>query len=264
MKELVNIPWDRLSLIFLLMAIPLWAFWHYGTDQVRGTLIALGRMALQLVLVGVYLGFIFDLDRIWLNCLWVVIMIGVGGFTTVSRAGLVLRPFILVPVLFGLLISVIVVDLYAFGIVLSLDTPFHARYFIPITGMLIGNSMRSSIIGLEVYYHKLERERTLYRFALGAGATQNEALRPFMREALQRAFNPAIGTMATVGIISLPGMMTGQILGGSDPMIAIKYQIVLMVIIFVSSAINVLVGIFLANRYIFNERPVVKRRVLNG
>ncbi len=262
MEDITDIQWGELGLIFLLMAIPLGTFWYYGTGQVKSTLTAILRMAVQLILVGLYLGFIFDLDAPWLNMLWVVVMVGVGGYTTVTRAGLVRKPFMLIPILLGLLISVALMDAYTFGFVIDLGSPFHARYFIPISGMMIGNSMRSSIIGLEVYYHKLGRERTLYRYAIANGATHNEALRPFMREALQRAFDPAIATMATVGIISLPGMMTGQILGGSDPMIAIKYQIVLMVIIFVSSVINVLVGIFLADRYIFDERPVMRRFVL--
>lgn len=155
--------------------------------------------------------------------------------------------------LFALAISLIVVDIYFLGIVIKLDNLFEAKYIIPITGMLLGNCITGNIIGLNAYYGKLQKEPTLYRYALANGATHSEALLPFMRTALQTAFNPIIASMAVIGLISLPGMMTGQILGGSSPIIAIKYQIMLIITIFVSSIITVVLTIFVSNHFIFNK-----------
>ncbi len=100
-----------------------------------------------------------------------------------------------------------------------------------------------------------------YRWELGNGATRSEALLLFIRFALQRAFNPLIATTAIMGLISLPGMMTGQILGGSDPMVAVKYQIMILVVIFASTSLNVWLTLKLSDRIAFdawdNFRPEI-------
>ena len=158
-----------------------------------------------------------------------------------------------IPVLLGMLVSIIIVDAYFFGVVIQLKNLFEALYLIPITGMLLGNCIRSNVMGLSVFYERLKKEPTLYRYALANGATRGEALIPYWKEALKLAFNPTIASIAVVGLISLPGMMTGQILGGSSPMVAIKYQIMLMITIFTSSIITVVLTILIANRFVFNS-----------
>jgi len=162
-------------------------------------------------------------------------------------------------VLIAIAVSVLLVDLYFLGVVVRLDFLFDARYFIPITGMLIGNCLSNDIVALNTYYHSLTREQTLYRFALANGATRGEALGGFMRDALKKSLNPTIATTAVVGLISLPGMMTGQILGGSDPMVAIKYQIMIMITIMVSTLLTVILSILICNRFVFDGFGMMKR-----
>ena len=82
---------------------------------------------------------------------------------------------------------------------------------------------------------------------------------PFKKEALKNAFNPVIASVAIVGLISLPGMMTGQILGGSSPVIAVKYQIMLMITIFSSSIISVVLSIYFADKYVFDGFDNLKK-----
>ncbi len=251
MNDTVNIEWTALLSGYVLFTIPLAAFWYFSTGLIRDTVIAIVRMTVQLILVGLYLEFIFQLNNVWVNLLWVLVMIGIAGYTIVRRSDLDYKLY-LFPVMLGVAIGMIVVDAYFFGVVLPLESTFEARYFIPLSGMILGNSIRSSIIGLDAYYNRLQREKTLYRYALANGATRSEGLRPFMRDGLRKAFNPAIATMAMVGLISLPGMMTGQILGGTAPALAIKYQIMLMITIFVASVITVLLAVFISNRFLFN------------
>jgi putative ABC transport system permease protein len=83
-----------------------------------------------------------------------------------------------------------------------------------------------------------------------------------MKEALRTAFNPLIASITVIGLISLPGMMTGQILGGSSPNIAIKYQIMLMLTIFVSTVLTVYLTIIISNRFVFDEYGNLKKGVL--
>ena len=119
--------------------------------------------------------------------------------------------------------------------------------------MLLGNCIQSNIIGLTAYYSRLREDQLLYYYALANGATRDEALFPFMRDALRKAANPAIASMAVIGLVSLPGMMTGQILGGSNPRVAIKYQIMIMIAIFTASLLTVISAIFIANKFAFDD-----------
>ena len=86
----------------------------------------------------------------------------------------------------------------------------------------------------------------------------SEALTPFMREALIKSFNPTIASMAVMGLIALPGTMTGQILGGSSPSVAIKYQIMLMITIFASSLISVLLTLWISRKKTFDKYGMTK------
>lgn len=246
-----DISWVDLGLGYLLLVIPLLAFRYYQTGLVRSTLIAIARMTVQLLLVGAYLGVIFRWNSAWVNILWVVAMVVVAAFTVVRRSELS-RKLFLIPVLIAIAASVLLVDVYFLGVVVRLDFLFDARYFIPITGMLIGNCLSNNIVALNTFYHSLSKEQTLYRFALANGATRNEALAGFMREALRKSLNPTIATTAVVGLISLPGMMTGQILGGSNPEVAIKYQIMIMITVLVSTLLTVIFSILICNRFVFD------------
>ena len=250
-KGVIDIPWTYLISGYFLMIIPLIIFRYYRTGLVSSTIWALVRMTFQLLLVGLYLEYIFRWDNVWLNMLWVLIMTVVASYTVIKRTGLRLRMFFLT-VLAATVLSIVLIDYYFLGFVIGLKNILTARYFIPITGMLLGNSLKNVIIALDSYYKRIDEEETSYRWQLADGATHSEALLPFMRYALKRAFNPLIATTAVMGLISLPGMMTGQILGGSDPMVAVKYQIMILVVIFASTSLNVWLTIIFSNRIAFD------------
>lgn len=110
-----------------------------------------------------------------------------------------------------------------------------------------------NVIGLNTYYAGLRREQQLYYFLLGNGATRNEAIAPFVRQALIKAFSPGIANMAVTGLVALPGTMIGQILGGSSPHVAIKYQIMIVVITVVVSMLSLMMTIFLASQKSFDS-----------
>jgi putative ABC transport system permease protein len=153
------------------------------------------------------------------------------------------------------------IDFYFLGFVIGLKNMLTARYFIPITGMLLGNSLKNVIIALDAFYRRIDAEEVTYRWLLGNGAEHSEALLPFMQQALRKAFNPLIATTAVMGLISLPGMMTGQILGGSDPMVAVKYQIMILIVIFSSTILNVWLTIRFSQRVAFDRMGNLKRDI---
>lgn len=256
-----EISWGDLAMGYLLLLIPLLVFKYYQSGMIRSTLIAVIRMTIQLYLVGLYLQYIFDLNSYWVNIAWVLVMIVIASFTAIRRSGLSRKLFLL-PILSALLVSIFAIDMYFLGVILQLNYLFDARYFIPITGMLIGNCMSNIIIALNTFYKSLDRDQTQYRFALANGATRSEALKPFIAEALRKALNPTIATTSVVGLISLPGMMTGQILGGSDPSIAIKYQIMIMITILVSSMIAIILSLVVSNKFVFDDMDLPQKNIL--
>lgn len=201
----------------------------------------------SVVFIGVYLRFLFEWNNPFINFLWVIIMVGVAAETAVTRTRLK-RHILMIPVSVGFLVTVVLVGLYFLGFVLRLDNIFSAQYFIPIFGIIMGNMLGVNVIGLNTYYAGLKREQQLYYYLLGNGATRSEATAPFIRQALIKAFSPGIANMAVTGLVALPGTMIGQILGGSSPHVAIKYQIMIVVITVASSMLSLMITIMLASR----------------
>ncbi|MGL5921251.1 MAG: ABC transporter permease [Bacteroidales bacterium] len=240
----------------LLLLIPCYYLWFYRTGLVKDTLTAATRMIIQLFLIAIYLEYLFKWNNIWLNLLWVVIMTVVAVMTVLKRTKLS-RKLLLLPAFAAFLFSVLFIVGYFLGIVVQHDSISEARYFVPVSGMVLGNMLSANVIALNAFYSGIRRESNYYRYLLGNGATQQEALRPFMRDALIKSFNPTIASMAVMGLVALPGTMTGQILGGSSPTVAIKYQIMIMISIFASSLISVLITLWLTRRKTFQANGLL-------
>ena len=252
MKGVADIGWWSLFAGYLLLVIPVFVFWYYKTGLVKDTVIAIIRMTVQLLLLGVYLEYIFELNSRLLNLAWVFVMSIISAFTIIKRTNLSFKLFFL-PVFIAGIVSIAITDAFFLGFVLRLDNIFDARYFIPITGMLLGNTLKNIIIALEAYYGRIKTQENVCRWHLASGATHIEAKNPFMRYALRLSFNPIIATAAIMGLISMPGIMTGQILGGSSPNVAIKYQIMLMITIFASGIMSAVLTILLSDRFAFDN-----------
>lgn len=249
--ETIDISYIQLAIGMLLMAIPIYVLKKYKTGLVKATLIGTARMIVQLLLIGLYLKYLFLWDKPWINFLWVVVMVLVAAQTALARTGL-RRRVLFIPISVGFLISAVLIGLYFVGIVLQLDNIFCAQYFIPIFGILMGNMLSSNVVALNVYYSRLRREEQLYRYLLGNGATRQEAQAPFIREAIVKSFSPLIANIAVMGLVALPGTMIGQILGGSSPNVAIKYQMMIMVITFAASILSLMITLYLASRKSFD------------
>ena len=218
----IDISYYNLFVGLLLLAIPFFYLWKFKTGLLKPAVIGTLRMIIQLFFIGIYLKYLFLWNNPWINFLWVIVMIFVAGQTALVRTGLK-RRILLIPITVGFLCSVILVGLYFIGIVLQLDNIFSAQYFIPIFGILLGN-----------------------------GATRQEAQAPFIKQAIIKSFSPLIANIAVMGLVALPGTMIGQILGGSSPNVAIKYQMMIMVITFTASMLSLMITISLASRRSFD------------
>ena len=258
--DTIDISWPYLALGISIMLIPVAILYYYKTGMVMDTLISTGRMILQLLLVGFYLEFLFRLDLWWANVLWLLVMIIVAALTLINKTGLKMKIFI-VPNIFALLITMIIVDAFFFLLVIQNDSIFEARYLIPISGMILGNAMQNSIISLNQFYSDIREHPGIYRFSLGNGATLNESLLDYFKKGMESSLNPSIAKMAVIGLIALPGTMTGQIIGGSNPVTAIKYQILLMIVIFAASALSSWLCLLVSQRAAFDKAGNLKQGI---
>ena len=216
-------------------------------------IISVVRMVIQLSLVGFYLQYIFDLNNPYLNIAYMVLMLMVASVAITNNSGLKLKRLYL-PIFISMVIPNVLMVLFFNKFVIALDNIFEARYIITIGGMLLGNVLSGDIVGLMTFYKGISANRKRVNYDLALGATRFQAIKPYLTDAIKAAIKPTVASMATIGLISLPGMMTGQILGGSVPTEAILYQIAIMIAIYVVRYVDIIGGILLSQRIMFDKR----------
>jgi putative ABC transport system permease protein len=252
MSDTTDIGLLELALGFTIMIIPIAIFIYYKINLVKDLIISTLRMVIQLSLVAIYLEWIFDMNNAYINSAWVLIMILISAGTTIHKIKVKWKSFF-IPFSMAILISIFIIDAFFLGLIVQLDYVFDARYFIPISGMILGNSLNHNIVGLGSYFEGFSRRRDLYYFILTNSNSRKLAIRPYIQEALTKGLNPLLATMSVIGLISLPGMMTGQILGGASPATAIKYQIMIMLAILVACTLSLMLSILYANYKLFDK-----------
>ena len=249
---------------FLLLTIPLLLLWHVRMTAMAGdSMRSIARMAIQLALAGIFLTLLFAVNNPFFNLLWLLVMITVGSVEAVHRHGFALGLFFW-PTFAAFALTVLAILFYLNIFVIQLGALlFDAQFMIPIAGMLLGNALSSHIIGVGNYFSDLTRNEGRYLAHLSFGASKKEALLPYLQQGLSTALKPKLSNISTMGIVFLPGMMTGQILAGISPITAIKYQIVLMVAIYSSTVISVTLAIKLLSKTAFDEYGVLRKELLH-
>ena len=258
--NVADISFARLAAGYVLLLAPLAFLLWYRVPLFKDSLIAVFRMTVQLLFVGFYLQIVFAWDNSWLNAAWLLVMIAVADASIMRGCGLRLARFVL-PVFVALLAGTLVPLLFLMGPVLRQPNWLEAQYVIPICGLILGNCLRADIVGVSRFYRAVRDGEQLFQHHLAQGARLREAVAPFLRDASQAALSPTVASMATLGLVSLPGMMTGVILAGADPVTAIKYQIAIMIAIFSGTAITVPLVIWLTMKSSFNGYGVLDRGI---
>ena len=263
MNEIAPIGLGPLAAAYLLLILPLAILLHLRVPMLKETGVALARMTVQLLFVGFYLEVVFRLNHPWLNLGWLLIMIGVADGSILRGCRLSVRRFI-APLFIALLAGTFLPVLVFVGPLLRRPGLLDAQYVIPLAGMVLGNCLRADIIGLKTFYEGLVKSEKTYHQSLAQGARLSEAVHPYFRDALQAALLPTVASMATIGLVALPGMMTGVILAGADPSTAIQYQIAIMIAIFSGTATTVFLAIWLTIKSSFSVYGVLDRTVFRG
>ncbi|WP_162062697.1 ABC transporter permease [Vibrio taketomensis] len=256
MTAAMDISWSDLALFFTTLLIPLGVSRYYQLKIERELIISVCRMALQLILVGIYLEYLFQLNNLPINILWLLAMLLIGASSIVSKAHLP-KSKLLLPVIAGLSVGLLPL-LALICLFIVRPTPFYnAQYLIPLAGMLLGNSLSGNIVALQNVFNSFEQRRAEYEGAISLGAPVNYACQPFIREAIQKSLAPSLASMSTMGLVTLPGMMTGQILGGASPLVAIKYQLMIMLAIFVMLSISIALTLSLTIRCCIDKNGLI-------
>jgi len=260
--ETLDIKLPQMALLYGLCLLPWLLLWLIGLRLSRDIAVGILRMSIQLALVGIYLKMLFDLNNPWLNGLWILVMLLVADLSILRRAGLKARYFV-TSTFIAIASSTLLSTAYLVVLVIQPSHFYDARYIVPLAGMILGNCLQGNVIALERFYSALRKNENEYATFLMLGASRWEAVHPYFRDAVAAAVNPTIASMATMGLVWLPGMMTGQILGGSEPWLAVKYQIAIMICIFTSTTLACIINLRLSLNTAFNAFDVLRDEVIN-
>ncbi len=219
----------------------------------RRLLVAAVRTVVQLLLVGLVLQWVFALSRWYLVVALMGVMALVAGVAAVRRTDRRYPGIWLNAILSVWVSSWLITAAALFGIV-DVDPWFSPQYAIPLLGMILGNTLNGISLGLDRLGEELTGRRGEVEGLLALGATRWEAARGPVRHAVRTGMVPIVNTMMVVGIVSLPGMMTGQLLAGVDPVEAVKYQVVIMFLIASGTALGTVGVVVLSYRRLFNPR----------
>lgn len=215
-------------------------------------LIAAVRTYLQLIALGMALSWIFKNESPVLVISALVIMTGTASRLIVSRIkrapkGLAYSAF------WSVFISGISVTFAVTAVVVRVDPWYRAQYVIPLAGMVIGNSMNGVALAVERLFDDMKKRKDEMNALLALGASSREVATSSMRTALSAGLIPVINSMSAAGIVSIPGMMTGQILAGANPSVAAGYQIVVMLMLSAATSIGSLIAVELGYKKAFDK-----------
>lgn len=217
------------------------------------------RTFAQLFLIGYVLQYIFRIDNAYLVLFVFTGMIFFAAYTIKGRIKETNVPYF-IPTFLSMFASYMLVTIVVTAFVVQVEPWYKPQYFIPLGGMVIGNSMTAIAISLERIFADIRKHRDEVELYLCLGANHREATEHITREAIKAGMIPSINSMMAVGIVFLPGMMTGQILAGADPITSIKYQIVVMLMLVGSTAIGSIITTYIVRNLCFNKAEQVKLR----
>lgn len=246
-----------LALAVVIIAIILSLYQRLGIEKDMAYSIL--RAFIQLSIIGFVLQFIFSQE----NILWILLaylfMVVVAGYTAGQRAKHVPHGIYIagVSILVGTSITMVL-------LVLLRVFPFTPRYIIPVAGMMVGNAMTVTGVTLKRLRDDLRVQQSLVETALALGATPRQATIKQVRRALVIALAPVIDNAKTVGLISLPGAMTGLIMGGASPLEAIQLQIVVMNMLLGASTFSSVMSTYLSWPFFFTKTFQLQTKVFEA
>jgi putative ABC transport system permease protein len=224
-------------------------------DLGRQLVFAATRTAIQLSLIGLVLKVLFENASLLWVTLMASLMLLIAGREVMVRQERRFRGWWGYAVgTFSMFVSSFVVTIFALTVILGDDPWYTPQYAIPLLGMLLGNTMNGISISMDRLTQTAWEQAKIIEARLMLGERADEAIADIRRQAIRSGMIPIINAMAAAGVISLPGMMTGQILAGAQPLDAVKYQILIMFLIAAGTGLGTLAAIAVGSRHLFDAR----------
>ncbi|MCD6184463.1 MAG: iron export ABC transporter permease subunit FetB [Deltaproteobacteria bacterium] len=221
----------------------------------RQIIVAGIRTTVQLLFIGFVLKALFAHSEPWLLILIACIMLLAAGREVMTRQKRKFTGWWSMGVgTTTMSISSFSITLFALTLIIKNEPWYEPRYAIPLLGMILGNTMTGIAIGLDRLTQTVWEKRMMIEARLMLGQTWTQAIGDIRRESIRSGLIPILNSMAVAGIVSLPGMMTGQILAGSPPMEAVKYQILIMFLIAGGTGLGTMAAVWMGSRRMFDER----------
>lgn len=254
-----------LSLAAVLVFLLGLASWRQQLGLSRQLGIAALRTTVQLLLVGQVLRLLFANASLSFVLLISLTMLAVAGREVMARQHRRIRGFQGWFIGTGsMFISSFTITFLALTVIIANDPWYMPQYAIPLLGMMLGNTMSGIALSMDRTTETLWQQRQVVEQRLLLGQSSDEATREIRQQAMRSGMIPIINSMAAAGLVSLPGMMTGQILGGSSPMDAVKYQILIMFLICAGTGFGVMAALWLTGRKLFDDRHRLRLEILEN
>jgi putative ABC transport system permease protein len=239
------------SLVILLSILT----WYLRLGMSYRVVVAAARTIVQLLLLGLVLKYLFEINHPLLIGLIALVMLAIAGREVMARQ---YRPF---AGIWGyglgtisMFISSFAITIFALGFIVGPEPWYLPQYAIPLLGMMLGNTMTGVALTLDNLTQNAWQQRAIIEQRLILGESWYSAIRDISRKSLRTGLTPIINSMAAAGIISIPGMMTGQVLAGSNPMDAAKYQILIMFMITAGTGFATVISSWMGSKRLFDER----------
>ena len=220
------------------------------------------RSFAQLTIMGYVLEWIFDIHKWYYTVLILSVMMFFATRDSYKRIDLKL-PRTFLTCLTAMIVGNMLPLAFTFFAVLKLSTWYEPQYVIPISAMVISNTMTAVSLCLNTYASELKTRKLEIETKLSLGATPAIALETIRKSAIKSGLIPTINALMVLGIVKLPGMMTGQILGGVSPIESVKYQLIIMYMISAAAAISLFVLTMLIEKDLFNNRHQLRYDLIN-
>ncbi len=259
--EYISLNYTDLLIALLLILIPIIISFQRRLGIEKDILIGTVRTFIQLIIIGYVLKYIFSFKRWYIVLLMIAIMALVAGYNAVKRQKIKIKglfPLVALSIFLGAVIAMATLIV----LILRVRPWYEPQYLIPISGMMLGNAMNATALAIDRLIGETRSRRWDIEAALALGASPLKAINPLLRDAASAAMMPTINAMMVVGIVQLPGMMTGQIIGGVAPEQSVRYQIIIMYMLTTSVTISCMTILYFFYRKLFNKEEQLNFELL--
>ena len=259
MKDAVmNLPVENLMLAYVFTLLLVIIYVKLGIRREKLLIVATLRMSIQLTIMGYMLMAVFSHPSPLLSLAMVAMMLAVAVYNAVKRVKIAMSPALKRTLAASLIAGYGVAAAIFIEVVLRVRPWFDPQYFIPISGMIIGNAMTGLALAANALTSSFRQDQATLENALMLGATPRRAAADAIGKAFDSATLPTINNMMTMGLVSLPGMMTGQLLSGTYPLTAIKYQIGIMLAILGCTGLSTVIFVLTGYRTFFTRSQALR------